>query len=109
MPYVVFMLGSTIFTASGNGKHQAYLGRNIGGTSSGANSNYSMFVPLLSTSPRADLGFSEVYNSNYNYGYRSDDSKTIYWYNTESASSGSGQYQFNYGNNSIYYYLAIGT
>ena len=75
-----------------------------------ANSNKSsysiMYLPWLTSNYRIGMGFCANNTSSSSYGKKSNNGKTISWYNTSSETL-----QMNYisgSYNCIYYYCAIG-
>lgn len=94
-PKLVFMLKYEQVTMPSNCAQ--LFGRN-----SSTNTNYMLPMYLLQTSYTAGWGFANGV-SNYDYGKKSEDGKTLYWYN----SYGSASYQLN-SSTFRYYWLAIG-
>ena len=97
VPKAVFMIG----TKDSDGVYHAYMfGYDTGGN--GVSQHTAMYYELLTTSYVENLGFGLSYSSSKpQYGKRSDDGKTFFWY-----SDYHENYQFNSAGET-YYYMVI--
>ena len=65
--------------------------------------DYILLTNYLTTKPQSGAGFGPGFNSNpSNWGYKSNDGKTIFWYTQSKYED-----QFNFAGRT-YYYFAIG-